>query len=270
VVIIERPRGWAALGLRGLWSRRDLLRFLAWRDIKVRFAQATLGVAWAVLQPLLMMIVFALFLGRLAGIRDVGIPYPVFALSGLVPWTYFANAVNAAGNSLVVDANLVSKVYFPRLISPLAALISWLPDLVISSGVLLAVMLALGVTPRWSLVAVPVVALFAVVAAGGVGVWFAALNVAYRDVRHAVPFLLQLWLFATPVLYPDRLVPTRWRFVLGLNPMAGVVACFRWVLLGGRRPSGGLVALSAAVSGALLVSGMYYFRRVEHGFADVI
>lgn len=270
LVVIEPPRGWAHLGLRELWQHRDLLYFLAWRDIKVRYSQAFMGVAWAVLQPLLMMAIFTVFLGRLAKVPSDGIPYPVFALSGLVSWTYFANAVTGATESLVASANLVSKVYFPRLLVPLAALLSWLPDLVIASVLLVVLMLIYGIVPAVTTALLPAFAVFAVLAAASVSTWLSALNVSYRDVRYAVPFVVQLWLFATPVVYPASLVPQRWRPVFGLNPMAGVVEGFRWAMFGTEAPMWGLMGASLAVTLVLFVGGLYWFRRVEHRFADVI
>jgi homopolymeric O-antigen transport system permease protein len=269
-LVIEPPRGWAHLGFHELWQHRDLLYFLTWRDIKVRYAQASMGIAWAVLQPLLMMVIFTIFLGRLAKVPSGGLPYPVFALSGLVPWTYFANAVTSSTESLTVNANVVSKVYFPRLLVPFAALLSWLPDLAIASVLLVVLMLIYGIVPAATIVLIPVFAVFAILAAASVGTWLSALNVSYRDVRYAVPFIIQLWLFATPVVYPASLVPEQWRALYGLNPMAGVVEGFRWCLFGGTDPMWGLIAVSLIVTMALLVGGLYWFRRVEHRFSDVI
>jgi lipopolysaccharide transport system permease protein len=270
VTIIEPPSGWSHLGLGELWKHRDLLYFLAWRDIKVRYAQSAIGVAWAVLQPLMMMVIFSVFLGRLAEVPSDGIPYPVFALAGLVPWTYFSNAVASATESLVASSNLVSKVYFPRLVVPLAALLSWLPDLAIASVLVVGLMLIYGITPSATIVLLPLFGLFAVLAAASVSTWLSALNVSYRDVRYAVPFILQLWLFATPVVYPASLVPERWRPLFGLNPMAGVVEGFRWALLRSKAPSWGLMTVSLVVTLLLFVGGAFWFRRVEHRFADVI
>jgi lipopolysaccharide transport system permease protein len=269
-LVIEPPRGWARLGLRELWAHRDLLYFLTWRDIKVRYAQASMGIAWAVLQPLLMMVIFTIFLGRLAKVPSAGLPYPVFALSGLVPWTYFANSVTSATESLTANANVVSKVYFPRLLVPFAALLSWLPDLAIASVLLVVLMSIYGIVPAATIVLLPVFAAFAVLAAASVGIWLSALNVSYRDVRYATPFIVQLWLFATPVVYPASLVPEQWRALYGLNPMAGVVEGFRWSLFGGGAPMWGLMGVSLAVTVALFVGGLYWFRRVEHRFSDVI
>lgn len=270
LVVVVPPRGWSALNLSDLWAHRDLIYFLAWRDVKVRYAQASIGVAWAVIQPLLMMIVFTIFLGRLAKVPSDGLPYPVFAFSGLLPWTYFANATSTATESLVSSSNMVSKVYFPRLAIPLAALLSWLPDLLVATGILIVMMLAYGLTPAWTTILLPLFGIYALLGAASVSVWLSALNVAYRDVRYAVPFLIQLWLFATPVVYPASLVPERFRPLFGLNPMAGVVEGFRWGLLGRGGPPLALMAVSATVALVSLVGGLFYFRRVEHGFADVI
>ncbi|MEX2293215.1 MAG: ABC transporter permease [Acidimicrobiales bacterium] len=270
VVVIEPPRGWVRIGLRDLWLHRELLYFLAWRDVKVRYAQAAIGFAWAVLQPLLMMTIFTVFLGRLAKVPSDGIPYPVFALAGLVPWTYFANAVGGATDSLVTSSNLVSKVYFPRLVVPFAALLAWLPDLAIGSVLLVGVALIYGISPSVSILLIPLFGGLALLAAASVSIWLSALNVTYRDVRYAVPFLLQLWLFATPVVYPSSLVPERWRPVFGLNPMAGVVEGFRWCLLRQAPPNWCVMAVSLAATTTLLMAGLYNFRRVEHRFADVI
>jgi lipopolysaccharide transport system permease protein len=217
-----------------------------------------------------MMAVFSIFLGRLAKVPSNGAPYPVFVFSGLVPWTYFANAVATSTESLVSSANLVSKVYFPRLVMPLAALLSWLPDLIVASVILVGIMLIYGLVPAWTAILLPVFAAGALLAAASVGVWLSALNVAYRDVRYAVPFMIQLGLFASPVVYPATLVPSRFRALYGLNPMAGVVEGFRWALLGRGGPPWALMGVSAATAGVLLVGGIFYFRRVEHGFADVI
>lgn len=263
-------KGWTALQLREVWQRRELMLFLTWRDIKVRYAQTALGVAWAVLQPLALMVVLTVFLGRLAGVPSDGYPYAVFAMAGLVVWTFFANAVTGAANSLIGSANLVSRVYFPRLVLPGAALMSFLPDIAIASALLMVLMVVYGVSIPVTALLLPVFVAFAMLVAASIGVWLAALNVAYRDVRYAVPFLIQLWLFATPVAYPASLVPDRVRDLLGLNPMSGVVEGFRWALLGQRPAPWSLMAVSALVAVVVLVAGAFYFRRVEHRFADVI
>jgi lipopolysaccharide transport system permease protein len=236
----------------------------------VRYTQAALGFAWALLQPILMMVIFSIFLGRLASVPSDGIPYAVFAFTGLLPWTYFANAVGGSSESLVSSANLVSKVYFPRLVLPISAAIAWLPDFVLASSFLVVMMLMYGLVPAWTALLFPLFGLFALLAVLSVSLLLSALNVAYRDVRHAVPFVLQLWLFATPVVYPASLVPDRWQFLLGLNPMAGVVSGFRWAVLGGKDMPLLLMAESFSVAVVMLIFGLFYFRRVEHRFADVI
>lgn len=266
-VITSRRSG---LGLRELLSSRDLLWFLAWRDVKVRYAQAAIGAAWALLQPVLLMAIFTLFFGRLAKIPSDGLPYAVFAFTGLVPWTFFTNAVGSATQSLVTNVNLVTKVYFPRATLPLASIASWLPDLAIAAALLVVLFPVYGLRPAWTALFLPAVAALAVLAAASVSMGLAALNVRYRDVRYAVPFLLQLWLFVTPVVYPATLVPTRFRFLLALNPMTGVVEGFRWALLGHTSPPWGLLAVSTASALVVLTIGAAYFGRVEQDFADVI
>jgi lipopolysaccharide transport system permease protein len=267
--ILEPPGRWSALKLGELWHYHDLLYILAWRDVKVRYKQAVLGAAWAVLQPLVMMGIFTLVFSRIANVPTQGVPYPVFAFAGLVPWTMFASAVGDSANSLVGNSNLVSKVYFPRLVIPAGAVLAWIPDFVIGSAVLFVVMAVYGFAPMWTAVLLPAVMLAAMLAAFSVGVWLSALNVAYRDVRYVVPFLVQAWLFVTPVAYPTTSIPENLRWLAGLNPMTWVVDFSRWALLG-TSVSGGVVGLSIATMVVLLVSGLYYFRRVEHFFADVI
>lgn len=257
---------------REIWAHRDLLYFLAWRDVKVRYAQSLLGAGWAVGQPLLMMAVLAVFLGALAKVpAPDGVAYAPFALAGLVPWTFFANAVATAGQSIVNSAALVEKVSFPKLLVPAAGIASWLPDLAIATLLLIVTALGFGLTPPWpEVAALPAFGLLALLAAVAVGVWASALNVAYRDVKYAVPFLLQLGLFATPVAYSADLIPAGLRVWYGLNPMVGVVEGFRWSLLGTPSPSWSMVGVSAAAAVAVLTSGISYFRRVERHFADVI
>ena len=268
-VVIKPPRAWSALNLRELWQGRELIYFIGWRDIKVRYTQAALGVGWAVLQPLLLVAVFSVVLGRLAKVPSAGVPYFIFAFAGLVVWTYFANAVGVASESLVASSSLITKVYFPRLVIPIGSLLGWIPDLVIASVLLLAVMLIRGLTPAWTTIFLPLCAAMAFMAALGPSLWLSALNVKYRDVRYAVPFLLQVGLFATPVVYPPTLVPERFRAFLGLNPMGGVVEAFRCSVLG-IAPDWSIIGASTTVIGALAVSGLFYFRRMEHSFADVI
>jgi lipopolysaccharide transport system permease protein len=268
--IIEPPRRWPSLGGRELWAHRELLYFLVWRDVKVRYKQTLLGAAWAILQPLATMLVFSLFFGRLAKVPSDGVPYPLFALSGLVPWTFFANGLAQSANSVVLSQNLVTKVYFPRLAIPLASVLAGGLDLVLAFVLLLAYMLWYGMLPsiQW-LAAIPY-AVLALVATVGVGTWLAALNVHYRDVRYAVPFIVQLWLFATPIAYPSSLLAEPWRTVYAANPMVAVVDGFRWALLGTRPPTAASVVTSCAVALLLLVTGTLYFRRMERWFADVV
>ena len=269
-LIIRPSRGWVSLNLRDLWEYRELLYFLTWRDIKVRYKQTALGAAWAVIQPFFTMVVFSLFFGRLAGVPSDGIPYPIFAYSALLPWSYFAGALDRAGNSLVGSANLITKVYFPRLVIPLSAVLAGLLDFAIAFLVLIGMMLFYGITPTALVVALPFFLLLALLTALGVGLWLSALNVQYRDVRYTIPFLTQFWLFASPVAYPASLVPERWRALYGLNPMAGVVEGFRWALLGRAQPPGPLLGVSVMVVILLFVSGLFYFRRMETTFSDVV
>jgi lipopolysaccharide transport system permease protein len=256
--------------LRELWRYRELIYFLAWRDVKVRYKQTALGVAWAVLQPALATVVFTLFLGRLARLSSDGIPYPLFVYTALVPWMYFANAVTNASSSLVKNTELISRVYFPRLVIPLAAVLGGLVDLAISFALLIPFFVAYKVMPTERMLLVPVFIFFVVITALAVSIWFATLDVQYRDVRYALPFLVQIWLFATPIVYPATLVADRFRWLYGLNPMSGVVEGLRWSLVGHAPPPVPLISVSAAMVMAILVSGVFYFRRAERSFADVI
>lgn len=269
-IIIRPSRRFVPLSLRDVWDYRELLVFLVWRDIKVRYKQTALGAGWAVIQPFMMMVVFSIFLGHLAKVPSDGVPYPLFVFAGLVPWTFFAQALGGASNSLVGNANLISKVYFPRLIMPFSTAASFLVDLLIALGLLGAIMGWYGRAPTVQILLLPVLVLLALVAALAVGIWLSALNVRYRDVRYAVPFLVQLWMFATPVAYAASLVPDRWRWVYAINPMTGVVEGFRWALIDTGSAPGLVLVVSAAATVALLVSGLFYFRRVERTFADVI
>lgn len=268
--VVDPPRGWGALEARELWKHRELLYFLAWRDLKVRYKQTFIGVAWAVLQPLAMMAIFTVFLGRLANVPSEGFPYAVFALAGLLPWNFFVNSTTGASDSVVGGQNLVSRVYFPRLILPASAMLSWFVDLLIGVVLLLILMTFFHLAPTVTILLAPVFLALGYLTALGVGTWLAALNVAYRDVKYAVPFLMQLWMFATPVVYPASLVPERYQALYGLNPMAGVVEGFRWAMLGGSAPSLGLICASGAVTVVLAVTGIAYFRHTERYFADVI
>jgi lipopolysaccharide transport system permease protein len=276
LVVIEPTRGLAALRLRELWAYRELLYFLVWRDVKVRYKQTALGAAWAILQPLMTAVVFTIFFGRLAGIASDGLPYPLFSYAGLLVWTFFAQGLSQSSNSVVGSAQLITKVYFPRLVIPIAAVLSGLVDLAVALPVLAAMLWYYGIWPGAAVLTVPLLALLALVAATGVGLWLSALNVEYRDVRYVVPFLVQLWLFVTPVIYPASVLAPRlqrlglpaWSW--GINPMAGVVEGFRWAMLDAPTSPGPLIAASAVTGLVLLISGAWYFRRVERSFADVV
>jgi lipopolysaccharide transport system permease protein len=270
VIYIRHSSGWPSLRLRELWEYRELLYFLVWRDVKVRYKQTALGAAWAILQPVFAMLVFSVFLGRLARVPSDGYPYPLFVYCALVPWTYFAGCLTHASNSLVDHRHLLTRVYFPRLMMPTAAVFGGLLDLALSLTVLLAMLAYYGVTPGAAVIATPLFILLAAASALAISLWLAALNVQYRDVRHVIPFLVQFWLFATPVAYSSTLVPERWRPLYGLNPMTGVVEGFRWALLDRPAPSGVMLAVSGVTVLVLLVGGVYYFRRMERGFADVV
>jgi homopolymeric O-antigen transport system permease protein len=270
VTILRPTSGWVPLHLRELWEYRELLYFLAWRDIKVRYKQTILGAAWAIIQPFFAMVVFSIFFGELAGIPSDGVPYPIFAYSALVPWMYFANALVQSSNSLVGQEHVITKVYFPRLLVPMASVLAGLLDLVIAFAVLVGMMLFYGIVPTATIWTLPFFVLLATATALGVGAWLSALNVQYRDVGYVVPFLVQFWLFATPIAYPSSLVPQAWRVLYGLNPMVGVVEGFRWALLGRSHAPGPLLVVSVLTVLALVVSGLYFFRRVERTFVDVV
>ncbi len=275
-VVIQPVAGWTSLGLRDIWAYRELLYFLVWRDVKVRYKQTVLGVAWAILQPLLTMVVFTIFFGRLANVGSEGLPYPLFSFAGLLPWTLFALGIGQSSASLVSSANLIKKVYFPRLVIPASSVFAALVDFVLAFLLLSAMMVYYGVTPPLAILFLPYLVLLAVCTTLGVGIWLAALNVQYRDVRYVVPFFVQIWLFVTPVIYPSGRVLAKLAekgipgWIYGLNPMAGVVEGFRWALLGGQNRPLGLIAASTVVSAVLLVSGMFYFKRTERVFADVV
>ena len=268
--IISPSQGWVPLNLRELRDYHELLYFLIWRNIKVRYKQTVLGGAWAVLQPFLTMIVLSIFFGRLAGIPSEGVPYPIFAYTALVPWTFFANALSQASSSLLEQERLITKIYFPRMLLPLAAVLSGLLDFAIAFILLIGMMLWYGITPTLAIMLVPFFVLMATLTALGAGLWLSALNVQYRDVRYVIPFLVQFWLFISPIAYPSSLVPEPWRALYGLNPMAGVVEGFRWALLGHAAIPAVLLGVSLFTVLAVLVGGLYYFRRMEENFADVI
>lgn len=268
-VVIEPRRVGGSLGLKELWEYRDLLYFFAWRDVKVRYKQTALGAAWAVLQPVMSTVVFSVFLGRLAKVPSDGLPYPVFAYVGMVPWQFFSVSLAASSNSLVGSQNLIKKVYFPRLVVPLASVLAGLVDFAVSFVALIALMLYYRVPVTGGLALLPILVLLVIVTSLAVGLWLSALNVRFRDVRYTVPFLTQLWLFATPVVYPASLVPPKWRMWLGLNPMAGVVDGFRSALLGKAFP-GPMLWISVVVVLVLFVGGLLYFRHMEITFADIV
>jgi lipopolysaccharide transport system permease protein len=252
------------------WEYRELLYFLMWRDVKVRYKQTILGAAWAVIQPVVTMVIFSLFFGRLAKIPSEGVPYPIFSLAGLVPWTLFSSGLSQVSNSLVDSSNLIKKVYFPRLAIPVAALLSGTVDFALSFTVLLGMMAYFGLYPTGNLVFLPLLILLALVTCLGAGLWLSALNVQYRDVRYVVPFMIQLWLFASPVVYPSSMLSEPWRSLYGINPMVGVIEGSRWALLGTDTAPGAMIVISSIVALLLLVSGAFYFRRMEKTFADIL
>jgi lipopolysaccharide transport system permease protein len=269
LVVIEPSKSWVALDLRDIWTYRELLYFLVWRDVKVRYKQTLLGAAWAIIQPLFTMLIFSLLFGKLAGIKSDGVPYPIFAYAGLLPWTFFSNAVTNSGNSLVGSANLITKVYFPRLVIPAAAVLAGLVDFFFAFLTMIALMFYYRVSPSISLLALPVLVLLTSALALAVGMWMSALNVKYRDVRYALPFLIQLWMFASPILYPLSLVPAKWHWLISLNPLTGIVEGYRaslfnlpfdWRALG----------VSSLLTMLALVYSLFSFKRMERKFADII
>jgi len=267
---IAPSRGWVSLKLGELWEYRELLYFLIWRDIKVRYKQTVLGATWAIIQPLFTMVVFSLFFGQLGKMPSDGLPYPIFSFAALVPWTFFANGLGQSSNSLVGSSNLITKVYFPRLVVPLAAVLSGVVDFVLAFLVLLGMMFFFGIVPTVNALWLPLLFLLALITSLGVGLWFSALNVEFRDVRYLVTFVTQLWLFATPIAYPSSMLPEPWRTIYGLNPMAGVVEGFRWALLGTNSAPGPIIAVSSTVAVVILITGAFYFRRMERTFADFV
>ena len=267
---IAPSKGWVPLKLRELWEYRELLYFLVWRDIKVRYKQTALGASWAIIQPFFTMVVFSIFFGHLAKVPSDGIPYPIFSFAALVPWTFFASGLNQSSNSLVGSGTLISKVYFPRLIIPLASVFSGIVDFAIAFLVMLAMMLYYGLIPTLNVIWLPLFLLLALVTSLGVGLWLSALNVEYRDVRYVVPFITQFWMLATPIAYPSSLLHEPWRTIYGLNPMVGVVEGFRWALLRSNAAPGPLIAVSSAAAVLILITGAFYFRRMEKTFADIV
>lgn len=270
VIIVKPSKGWISLNLDELWEYRELLYFLTWRNIKVRYKQTVLGAAWAIIQPFFTMVVFSLFFGKLAGMPSDGVPYPIFAYAALVPWMFFANGLSQSSDSLVGSADLVKKVYFPRLVVPISSVISGVIDFLLAFVVLLGMMFFYKIFPTINAIWLPLFLLLALVTALGVGLWLSALNVQFRDVRYTVPFLTQFWLFATPIAYPSSLLPEPWRILYGVNPMVGVVEGFRWALLGTDTTPGPIVIVSTLVALMLVISGVFFFRRMERTFADVV
>jgi lipopolysaccharide transport system permease protein len=266
----EASKGWAWPRFRELWEYRELLFFFVWRDIKVRYRQTVMGALWAIIQPVFTMVIFSLFFGRLAKVPSDGLPYPIFSYAALVPWTFFATALTQASNSLVVSANMVKKIYFPRLTLPIATVLAGVIDFVLAFIVLMGMMLFYGLLPTINVLWLPFFLLLALITSLGVSLWLSAMNVQFRDVHYTIPFLTQAWLFVTPIAYPSSLLSEPWRTLYGLNPMAGVVEGFRWALLGTDTPPGPMTLVSAVVALTLFISGAFYFRRMEQGFADVL
>lgn len=270
VVVIRPSSGFVPLNLRELWEYRELLYFFTWRDVKVRYKQTVLGVAWAVIQPIFMMLIFTLFFGRLAKIPSDGLPYPIFAFTALLPWQLFSRALTDASTSLVANERLITKAYFPRLLVPASAVMASFVDFAIALVLLVGLMLFYGIVPTMAVLTLPLFILLALMTALGVALWLSALDAQYRDVRYTLPFLTQFWLFATPVVYPASLVPEEWRLLYGLNPMTGVVEGFRWALLGKGGGMEPMLAVSVIASMAIFVGGLYYFSRMEKNLADVV
>ena len=270
LTVIEPRKGWIPIDFKEIWNYSELLYFLTKRDIKVRYKQTLLGALWAVIQPFFTMIVFTLFFGRLAKMPSDGVPYPIFVYAGLLPWTYFANAITASGNSLVGNANLITKVYFPRLIIPASAALSGLIDFFIAMTVLGGLMVFYQFPPGWGALLVPALVGLTFVCALGVGLWLSALNVQYRDIRYVIPFLVQIWLFLSPVIYPVSIIDQKYQWLLALNPMGGVINAYRAALLGHQPINGLLLSISTLIILSVFLSGLYYFRRMEKSFADVV
>lgn len=266
---VQSTSGWKSVKIKELWASRDLIYFFIWRDLKVRYKQTVLGASWAIIQPFFTMVIFSLFFGRLAKVPSDNIPYPIFSYSALVPWTFFANGLTQASNVLVANANMLKKIYFPRLTLPVATVLAGLVDFVLAFVILIVMMLFYGITPTSNVIYLPLFLLMALFTSIGVSMWFSAMNVQFRDVRYMIPFITQAWLFLTPIAYPSSLLNEPWRMIYGLNPMAGVVEGFRWALLGTPAP-GPIIYISSLIATGLFVSGVFYFRRMEKTFADVV
>lgn len=270
ILILRPTRGWGSLNLGEVWKYRELVYFLTWRDLKVRYKQTALGAAWAVLQPFLSMVVFSVLFGRLLGMPSDDVPYPVFSYTALLPWGVFSKALNDAGRSLVTNRAMITKIYFPRLVIPLASVLSGVVDFLIAFVVLLGMMWYYNISPTANIWALPLLLLLALVTALGVGLWLSALNVLYRDIGYVIPFLTQLWFYLTPIVYPTSKIPGGWQLVYAMNPLVGVVEGFRWALLDTSHAPGPMIIVSAVIALLLLVSGMFYFRRMERTFADMV
>jgi homopolymeric O-antigen transport system permease protein len=268
--VIKPSSGWLSVDLGEVWAYRELLVLLAWRDVSVRYKQSVAGIGWAVFQPLMTMVIFTIIFGKFAKLPSDGLPYPVFTYCALLPWNYFAQSLSGSSDSLVGSSNLITKVYFPRLILPLSKVTSGLMDFAVAFVILIGMMAWYGIAPTAGILLLPVFLLVAMITALGVGLWLTALNVKYRDVRFVVPFLAQFWMYASPVAYSTSIVPEKWRWLYGLNPMAGVVEGFRWALLGKAAPDFGMMTASFGAVCVVLVSGLFYFRRMEKTFADVV
>lgn len=269
--ILRPVRGWSALNLKELWVYRELIYFMTWKDLKVRYKQTLLGASWAILQPFLTMVVFSIFFGELAGVPSDGVPYPIFAFTALLPWTLFSKALSDASRSLVQNSHMITKVYFPRLILPLASVLAGVVDFLLALLVLFGMMVYYQVAPTSAVWSLPLFLLLALVTALGVGLWLSALNVLYRDIGYVLPFLTQFWLFITPIAYPASMVPEQWRILYALNPMTGVVEGFRWALLGTQQANSWIMlGVSTLIAVVVLVSGLFYFRRMERLFADMV
>ncbi|MHC1783386.1 MAG: ABC transporter permease [Anaerolineaceae bacterium] len=271
ITILRPVRGWAALNLKELWIYRELIYFMTWKDLKVKYKQTLLGASWAILQPFMTMVVFSIFFGELAGVPSDGVPYPIFSFTALLPWTLFSKALSDASRSLVQNSHMITKIYFPRLILPLASVLAGVVDFALALLVLLGMMVYYGVSPTPAVWFLPLFLLLALVTALGVGLWLSALNVMYRDIGYILPFLTQFWLFITPIAYPASMVPEKWRLLYALNPMTGVVEGFRWALLGTQQANSWLMlGVSTLIAIIVLVSGLFYFRRMERLFADMV
>lgn len=271
LTVIRPEKGWSTLNLRDLWRYRELIYFMTWRDLKVRYKQTLLGAGWAILRPVLTMVVFSIFFGELAKVPSDGIPYPIFTFTALLPWELFVSALSQASRSLVQNTHMVTKIYFPRLILPISSILAGLVDFLVAFLVLIGMMIYYKITPTVNVWTLPLFLLLALITALGVGFWLSAMNVLYRDVNYVTPFLTQFWLFITPIAYPVSIIPEKWRLLYALNPMSGVVDGFRWALLGNTQSAPGpMLILSSIIAVVVLISGMYYFRRMERQFADMV